>query len=309
MVVRRRRTAARTYIPHRVFFPFPKDAPGPAVFLDELGHNGFIEGQNLVVVSVGFNVSRERMIEVAAKLIEAAPDAILCGPDVYTRTVQRATQTIPIVAISGDMVGAALVSSLARPDGNTTGISMFAPELDGKRQDLLIDALPGLRRITAMADPAMSQTTPRHLQELQSAARHRGVELSISSVASPREIVPAINAAKGSGTEALNFLATPMFLANRQLVIEHVAKAHLPAVYQWPEIADDGGLMAYGARIEAIYRQAGHLCARVLRGTKTADLPVEQPTKFELVVNLKTAKALGLSLPDKLLAVADEVVE
>ena len=298
----------RTY---RIGFlvPFARDTPGLAAFFDELGRNEFIEGQNLTVVPGSFGVRVEQMAEVAMALVKAAPDAISTAPDVYTRTIQMATRTIPIIAVSGDMVGGGLVASLARPEGNTTGISMFAPELDGKRQDLLIDALPKVRKIAAMADPAMSQTTPQHLKELRNAAQARNVELSIFTVANPKEIVPAINAAKAAGMEALNFLATPMFVANRQIVIQYVAEAALPAIYQWPEIADDGGFMAYGARIAEIYRQAARLCVRVLRGANPSAVPVEQPTKFELVMNLKTAKTLGLTVPQNLLVTADEVIE
>jgi putative ABC transport system substrate-binding protein len=186
---------------------------------------------------------------------------------------------------------------------------MFAPELDGKRQEILIEAVSSLRTIAVMGDPTMSQTTPQHLQELREAARARGVEVSIFSITKTDEIAPAIERAKAAGAEALNFLATPLFIANRHVVVERVAAVGLPAIYQWPEMAQDGGLMAYGARTTQIYSQVARLAAKVLRGVKPTDLPVEQPTKFELIVNLKTARTLGLAVSPTLLARADEVIE
>jgi putative tryptophan/tyrosine transport system substrate-binding protein len=186
---------------------------------------------------------------------------------------------------------------------------MFAPELDGKRQDILMEIVPDAHRMTAIADSTMSQSTSLHFQDVRDVARARNVELSIVAIAKPEEIVPAIDGAKASGAEALNFLATPMFFANRQLIIERVAAVGLPAMYQWPEMADDGGLAAYGSRTGQTFRQVARLVVKVLRGAKPADLPTEQPTNFELVINLKTAKTLGLTIPPVLLARADKVLE
>src|SRR5262249_8303792 len=151
--------------------------------------------QNLVVGPGGFNVRREQIAELAAALVNAGPDAIFTGPDEYTRAAQKEAGAIPIVAISGDMVGAGLVASLSKPGGNTTGVTMFAPELDEKRLEILIQAVPGLHSIGVMADPTMSQTTPQHLQELRDAARARGVEVSIFTVTKFDEIAPAIQRA------------------------------------------------------------------------------------------------------------------
>lgn len=291
------------------FAPYPKDLPGIAALLDELRQNGFVAGQNLTLSPSGFNIPPKQIASQAEALVRDTPDAIFTGPDVYTRAIQSATRTIPIVAVSGDMVGAKLVASYDHPGGNTTGVSMFAPELDGKRQQILMEISPSIRQMAVMVDPAMTQSTPKHLQDLQELARSREVELSIIPIANPGEIVPAINAAGAAGAKALNFLASPMFLANRQLIIERVAVAGLPAIFQWPEIADDGGLAAYGARTTEIFRQAARLLVKVLRGTEPAMLPVEQPTKFELVINLKTAKTLGLEIPPTLLVSADRVIE
>ena len=302
----RAQDAGRTY--HVGFFvPYGPELVG--AFLDELAGGGFKEGQNLTVLPGGFNVRAEKIADEAATLVANMPDVIFTGPDVYTRAIQKVGKSVSIVALSGDMVGGGLVASLARPGGNTTGVSMIAPELDVKRQDILIEVVPGIHRMAAMTDTTMSQNRPQHLMELKVAARARGVDLLIVPVTARDQIVSAINEAKQAGAQALNFLATPLFMANRQFVVAQTAEAMLPAMYQWPEIADEGGLLAYGTRTSDIYRQAARLVVKVLRGSKPADLPVEQPTKFELVINLKTAKALAIAIPSTLLATADEVIE
>ena len=289
--------------------PFGRGALGIAEYFDELRLNGFIEGQNLTIAPVGFGIRNEQLAEAAAALASSAPDVIFTGPDAYTRATQENVRAIPIVALSGDLVGAGPVASLARPGGNTTGISMFAPELDGKRQDILMEAAPTARRMAAVVDTTMSQNTPQHVRDLQDAARARGVELSIFAVSKIEDVVPAINAAKASGIEALNFLATPMFITNRRVILDRVAAVRLPAMYQWPEMAEDGGLVAYGSRLPQIYRQVARLVVKVLRGAKPADLPIEQPTSFELIINLKAAKAIGYEVPAGLLLRADKLIE
>ncbi len=300
----------RTY---RLGFLIPagRDTPAIAGFLDELRLNGFIEGQNLTVIWGDFNVPTNELAERAAALVKAAPDAIVAGPELPLRTLQAATQTVPLIGMTEDMVASGLVASLARPGGNTTGISLLSPELDGKRQDILIEAVPGVQRIAALADSNV--TPPRHVQTLQEAARAHGVQLSVFGVGGPEEIVSAINAAKTSGAEALNFLATPLFSVpgsrNTRVVIERVTELHLPAIYQWPETAEQDGLAAYGPRFVQVYRQRARMVVKVLRGIKPADLPVEQPTSFELVINLRSAKAIGREIPTGLVLRADEVIE
>jgi ABC transporter substrate binding protein len=183
---------------------------------------------------------------------------------------------------------------LGRANGchqNSPARGLLAPELDGKRQDILMEAAPGALRIAALADPAIS--TPQHLEALQEAVRARGVELTIFSARTPEEIVPAMNGAKAAGAAALNVLATPLFFFNQRVVIERAAALRMPAMYQWPEMAEAGGLAGYGPRITEWYRQLARVLAKVLRGAKPADLPIEQPTNFELVINLQAAKAIG----------------
>jgi putative ABC transport system substrate-binding protein len=307
-VVARAQQTRRTY---RVglFTPIGRDNPGMLAFFDELRLNGYIEAQNLTVIAEKLDAYSNQLDERAATIAKTTPDVIFSGPDPYTRAIQNATRTVPIVAISGNLVAAGLVGSLARPNGNTTGVSMFAPELDGKRQDLLIEAVPGARRIAALADGTMSQSVPRHFEELQTAARQRSIELLVFSVTKPEEIAPAINEATAAGAQALNFLATPLFFVHRNIIIEQVANARLPAMYQWPEMAEGGGLAAYGSSLAEIFRQVARLVIKVLNGANPSDTPAEQPTKFKLVINLKSAKSLGLAIPPSLLARADEVIE
>jgi putative ABC transport system substrate-binding protein len=285
----------------------PREAAQYVAFFDELRMAGFIDGQNLAVAADGFGLRNEQLSEAAAAIVKSAPDAIISAGPVATRAAQAATKTIAILALSDNMVEEGLVLSLARPGGNTTGVSLIAFELDGKRQDLLMEALPGARRIAALADPQVA--TPQHLQGLTDAARARSVELSVFSARTPEEIVPAMNEAKRSGAEALNVLATPLFFFNRRLVIERASALRLPAMYQWPEMAEEGGFAGYGPRITEWHRQLARLLAKVLRGAKPSDLPIEQPTRFELVINLQAAKAIGQDVPAGLLLRADKVIE
>lgn len=249
----------------------------------------------------------EQFASHAAELVKAKVDVIVCAGPAASRTAQQATATIPILATTDDMVGEGLVHSMAHPGGNTTGVSIFATELDGKRQQLLIELLPGVRRIAALADSGSA--VPEKLQALQEAARARGIDLVIRTVRTPEEIAPAIEAAKASGDAGLNVLASPLFSANSRVLFERAATLGLPAVYQWPEMAREGGLAAYGPSLVKIYGQLLPRLVELLRGVKPADLPIQQPTTFELVVNLRTAKALGLTVPPLLLAQADEEIE
>ena len=285
----------------------PRDAPFLVALFDELRRLGFIEGQNLIIDGRGYGVRIGQFAEIAAELVKVQVDAIYCAGDAAIRAAQRATATIPILAIADDMVAAGLVRSLAKPGGNTTGVSIFATELDGKRQDILIEAVPGLRRMAALAD--LNKAAAK-LDALQEAARARGIELSIHAVANPDEIVRAIGAAKTSEAAALNVLASPLLNAYRRVIIERAAVLRLPAIYQWPETAEEGGFAAYGPRIIQLYREAmARQLGRLLRGARPADLPIEQPSKFELVINLPTARALGLEVPPALLTRADKVIE
>src|SRR5262245_36376004 len=263
----------------------PRQIPGQDAIFNELRRHGFVEGKNLIVDGRGYEARVEQFPVVATELAKADVEAILCVGPAATRAARDATHRIPIIAIVDDMVAAGFVPSLARPGGNITGISILAPELDGKRQDILIELTPNARRIAALADP--NSTASPKLQTLRDAAQARGVELLIQMAEVPERIVPAIDEAKRMGAMALNVLASPMLAGRREDIIARTATLRLPAIYQWVEMAEEGGLVAYGPRLNQLYRQLARQLAKVFRGTKPGDLPVEQPTKFELVINLR----------------------
>ena len=245
--------AGRTY---RVgmLFPFPRDTREGletiTAFSDELRKQGFIEGQNLAIDYRAWAPHIDLTSVYAAELVKGQPDVFAVGGPVAIRAAQQATKTLPILAITDDMIGEGVVSSMARPTGNTTGVSILATELDGKRQEILIEAVPGLRRMAALADS--NTTAVAQLNALQEAARARNIELSIYRIAKGEEIAAAIEMAKASGAAALNVLASPMLYSNRHLILEHVAAQRLPAMYHWPETAEEGGFIAYGPRFTQI---------------------------------------------------------
>lgn len=292
-----------------VLIPSTRQTPPVVAFFDELRLNGFIEGQNLEVIPGGLDIRNEQVAEQVATILKAAPDAIVSGGLFGNRAVQAANRAFPHVAISEDMVGDGLVASLAHPGGNTTGISILSPELDGKRQELLIEATPGVRNVAVLVDS--NTTAPQHLEQLQDAARARNIALSILAVAKPEEIGPAMDKAKASGAQALNVLASPLLgnYSNGLFVIERAAALRLLTIHQWPDMAEDGGFAAYGPRMTEIFRQEARMIVKVLRGAKPIDIPVEQPTRFELVINLRTAKAIGHEVPANLMLRADKVIE
>jgi putative ABC transport system substrate-binding protein len=287
--------------------PVRRSAPAITAFFDELRQNGFIEGKNLVIVPGGFEIRNEHLAEIAASLVAANPDLIVAGPELPLRALLGVTKTIPLVGMTEDMVAAGLVVSLARPGGNITGISLLSPELDGKRQDLLLEAAPEVRKIVIFADSNV--TTLRHVEELQAAARHRGVEAAVRGVANREDIFAALGDAKASGAQAINFLATPIFSIDAAAFIARVTELGLPSIYQWPEAAEEGALMGYGPRFPEIWRQRARIVIKVLHGASPSEIPVEQPTRFELVINLRTAKAMGHEIPATLVLRADKVIE
>jgi len=283
-----------------------RQAPRNVAFFDELRGLGFVEGQNLKIIVDGFGLRDEQFAEAAATLAKSAPDVIFCTGNPAMRAAQESTRTVPIVGVASDMVGAGFVRSLARPGGNVTGVSLTF-EVDGKRQDLLMEAMPEARRFAFLTDPTFMP--PAQLSALQNATRARGVDVAVFTAGAPEQIAPAMDQAKAWGANALNVLSAPLFSIHRQIVIERTAALGLPAIYIWPEMAEEGGLIGYGPRLTPIYRQLARLVVKVLRGVKPEDIPVEEPAKFDLVVNLKTAKALGLTIPESFLTRADKVIE
>ena len=274
-------------------------------FFDEMRLNGFVEGQNLVVTG-GYSVRAEQIADGVAALLKTEPEVILCGPETYLRALQTATRAIPLDSMSEDLVGEGFAVSLANPGRNITGISLLSPELDGKRLEILGEAVPGLRRVAALAH---SIVTKQHLEQQRELARSRGIELSAFTFAMASEIAPALDQAKASGAQAINFLATPFQVVSRDLILDQMSRLALPAIYQWPETSDLGGLIGYGPPFALMYRQRARQIVKMLRGTKVTEVPVEQPSNFELVINLKTAKAIGLEIPDRLVLRANRVIE
>jgi putative ABC transport system substrate-binding protein len=296
--------AGRTY---RLGCLLPQPREAEIAFFDEQRRRGFIEGQNLTVEYRAYGLHPELIPQYAAELVKARVDLIYAAGDETVRAIQQTTKTIPIVAIVGDMLGSGLVTSLARPEGNTTGVSILTVEAEGKRQDILIEAVPGLRLMAVLTD--VNYTSAAQLDELQKAARAHGVEFSIHRVARAEEIAAAMDSAQASGATALNIVSSPLFYAHRHLIMERAAAAHLPTIYEFPEVAEEGGFAGYGPRVSQLGEVMLQQIVKIFRGVKIADIPVEQATKFELVLNLKTANAMGVTVPATLVARADKVIE
>ena len=285
-----------------------RDEPPTAAFLDELREQGFVEGKNLEFIPGGFRFDNQQTAAVVPAIVKAAPDAIVVAGDFIAEKFQKETKSIPLVVMTEDMIAAGFAASLAKPGGNITGISLMSPDLDGKRQDILIEAVPGAQRIAVLADSNVA--TLQHLRALEATARSaHGKELLVVRAANSSEIMPAVNDANAQGAAALNVLSSPMLHLNRFAIIERATQLRLPAIYQWPETADEGGLLAYGPSFIEVFRQRARMVAKVLRGVKPADLPIEQPSTFKLSVNLKTAKSMNQIIPAALLLRADKLIE
>jgi putative ABC transport system substrate-binding protein len=277
-------------------------------FIDELRVQGFVEGKNLEFVSDGFQFDNEKAAAAVPTIIKAAPDAIVSAGDFITQKFKEATSSIPVVAMTEDMVAAGFAASLAKPGGNITGISLMSPDLDGKRQDVLIEAVPNAHRIAVLADSNVA--TLEHLRALERSAKSsHGKEFLVVRAANGNELIGAMNDASTQGAAAINVLSSPMLTINRHIIIERAAELRLPAIYQWPETADEGGLLGYGPSFVEVFRQRARIVARILRGAKPGELPIEQPTTFRLSINLKTAKAMDRTIPAGLVLRADNLIE
>jgi putative ABC transport system substrate-binding protein len=289
-----------------VLRPIPKDVDQfVEPFRRYMRAIGWEDGRNVRFLFVWAEGRNERAPALAEQLIAQNVDLIVTFGDPAIRAAQRATQVIPIVGMTDDMVGSGLAASMARPGGNTTGVSILSPELDVKRLEILHEFVPQARRIAALADPS----TFSNGAQLASAARELGVQLVVFEVQNPADIGGPLDAIAAAGVEAVTVLASPQLNAARHVIIDRTRIARLPAIYQFPETAEEGGLLSYGPRVLLCFRHVVTLVDKVLRGTKPADLPIEQPTKFELAVNLNTAIAIGITIPPTLLLRADEVIE
>jgi putative tryptophan/tyrosine transport system substrate-binding protein len=266
---------------------------------------GWEEGRNIRFLFVWAAGQNERLPELAEELVAAGVNTIIAFGDPGVKAAQRASAHIPIVGMTSDLVYSGAVASMTRPGGNTTGVSILASELDLKRLELLHAFVPQARRIGLLVDP----TVTRDRSQFETGARLLGVEIEMFDVGSREEIPQALNAMAAAGVEAVNILSSPLLNSARGLIIEHLRGARLPAIYEWPETAEEGGFLAYGPRYLLCYRLVVGLTDKILRGARPADLPVQQPDRFELVLNLKTAGELGLTFSAPLLLRVDQVVE
>ncbi len=291
-----------------VVFASPKGLSHVAAFFDELQVQGFSEGKNLQVDSI-YGQSDQQVSEFLVTIAKSPPDLIFTTSDNQIRIAHQNVPDVPIVGLGGDLMASGLIHSFARPGGRVTGHNLINTELDGKRQDILIEAVPGARKLALLLDTNAGMSAPAHLAELQGTTRAHGIEPAIFEVRALGEIPPALEAIKASGAAGVNALSSPLFLANRRILIERTTALRLPAIFEWPEMVEEGGLLGYGARLSGIFRQLARQVAKALQGAKPADMPVEQATTFELAINLKTAKAIGHEIPPGLVLRADKLVE
>jgi putative ABC transport system substrate-binding protein len=280
-------------------------------FLQGLRDHGYVQGRNVVIEYRDAAGKLERLPALAAELVALRVDVILAGGAAQAVAATQATKTIPIVFTGvGDPVSMGLVSSLARPSGNATGLSLLGPELVGKRLELLTQAVPGVTRVALLWQPGFEREAGKvPLTEAHVAARTLGVQLHVVEARGPADIDRAFADMATARAGALTVGGGAMLNSERRRLADLAAKNQLPAMYPARQYVDAGGLMAYGPNAADLFRRAATYVDKILKGANPGDLPVEQPTKFELVINLKTAKALGLTIPQSVLARADQVIE
>jgi putative tryptophan/tyrosine transport system substrate-binding protein len=294
---------------------FQLDAPASAMtarteaFRQGLRELGYIEGKNIIIEWRSSEGKIERRSELAAELVRLKVDVIVSAGPTVTRVVKEATSTIPIVmAQDTDPVGSGFVASLARPGGNITGLSALAPEMSGKQLDLLQQIIPRLSRVAVIGN----STNPGDAQALRETVLAAGsfeVYLRYLDVLDPKDIEIVFRDAAKGRAEAILVLGNPILNVNRKQIVDLAVKHRLPATYARPEYVEAGGLMYYGTNYNDLLRRASTYVDKILKGAKPADLPVEQPTKFEFIVNLKAAKQIGLKIPPHVLAKADRVIK
>ena len=285
------------------------DAPDLTGLRQGLHDLGWVEGQNVAIEARFAEGKVDRLPDLAAELVRLKVDVLVPGSTPGALAAKKATATIPIVMVmSGDPVASGLIASLARPGGNVTGVSFLGQELNEKRLELLKEAVPGATRVAVLVDPAYPNIGST-LKGMEGAARALGVQLRVLKVHDPSEFEKAFAAMSKERARALIVLPDILLWTHRRRIVELAAKSRLPAMYGFREYVDAGGLMFYGALLSDMYRRAATFVDKILKGAKPADLPVEQATRFELVVNLKTAKALGLTIPPSVLIHADQVIQ
>jgi putative ABC transport system substrate-binding protein len=279
-----------------------------AAFVQRLRELGWVEDRTIAIHYRWAEGHTERLAEIAAEFVRLKVDVIVTNSAAPVVAAKQATSVIPIViASAADPVGTGLVASLARPGGNVTGLSVQMTDLAGKRLELLREVVPGFRRLAIMVNPGASAAI-LEINEAQAAAKMLGLDIAAFEIRRAEDIVPAFEALKGRA-EALYVVADPLITSNRLRINILALGARLPTMHSFREHVEAGGLMSYGPNFPDLFRRAADFVDKILRGMKPGDIPVEQPTKFDFVINLTTAKALGLEIPQTLLARADEVIE
>jgi putative ABC transport system substrate-binding protein len=295
---------------HRIGFLALFSGPVPQVeaFRQQLHELGYVEGRNLVIEYRFAAGKAELLPEMAAELVRLKVEVIVGAATPVIAAAMRVTSAIPIVmAAAADPVRSGLVASLAHPGGNVTGSTLLSNELAGKRLQLLREVVPKAARVAVLANPGFA--TPALLEEMRTAARQLGIQILAQEVRAAADLAGAFAAMERERAQALIVQVSPFSIDNAQRIVDLAAERRLPAMYELRGFVDVGGLVSYGPSIPELYRRAAIYVDKILRGAKPADLPVEQPTKFELVINMKAAKALGLTIPPAILARADEVIQ
>jgi putative tryptophan/tyrosine transport system substrate-binding protein len=294
--------------------------PGPAAhsaatldpFYAGLHELGYVEGQNLAIERRDADWRPDRLPVLAAELVGLKVDMIVAWSTPSARAAKQATSSIPVIAaVMADPVGDELVTSLARPGGNITGTTFLGPELVAKRLQLLRDVVPGLARVSALWHPKAygEHTMTNIVKDIEEAARTLGMQLQLVPANGPDDIASAFSTMAKERVDAFIVMPSPMLFGEHQRIVELAANNRLPGMYQAREFVDAGGLMSYGTNLDDLFRRTATYVDKILRGAKPAELPVERPTKFELVINMKTARALGLTVNRDILLVADELIE
>jgi putative tryptophan/tyrosine transport system substrate-binding protein len=286
----------------------PADSPNFRVFYQGLRDLGYIEGQNLLLEHLEYGGRRERLTGLATELVTLNVDVIFAVGSEATRAARQASSTIPIVMTSTNPLGLGFIARLARPGGNVTGLSLMGPEVSGKRLQLLQELVPGLAKVALFWD-SNDPGTEFSVKETQAAAETLSLKLKVFETRRADDFEAAFQAAANEEARAVILLPAPVMGSNRKRIADLALRHGLPTMFFSDVLPKAGGLLSYGVSLVAIYRRAAYYVDRILKGTNPADLPVEQPAKFELIINLKTAKALGLTIPETLLATADEVIQ
>jgi putative ABC transport system substrate-binding protein len=277
-------------------------------FRQGLRELGYVEGKNIVIEHRHAEGKLDRLPTLASELVRLKVDVVLTGGPAATRSAKQATATIPIVmAYDDDPIGSGFVASLARPGGNITGLATLAPEISGKQLELLKEIAPKLSRVAVLGN-ATQPGSPQALREINVAADAFGVQLQYLEIQAPKDIETAFQVASKGRADAVLLMASPITFSQRRQVVDLAVKSRLPTIYGRPEYVEDGGLVFYGPSYTDLFRRAATYVDKILKGAKPADLPIEQPKKFEFIINLKAAKLIGLTIPPNVLVRADKVI-